>query len=93
MGAAKQRPPGRGKQQEMKRPFTTLFFTDARMGKHPVSWGAAKTFDGAKKSTVVRVLLGQYRCAVIIDRRLSQVLMKLRLVDKNIIIDREEGTP
>ena len=73
------------KARTFKRPFATYYYT-ASVSGDPAHQGAAKTEEGAKRSTVVRIILAQYVKAVILDRRGGTVLYTLRRTQGGIAI-------
>jgi hypothetical protein len=62
-----------------KRPFLTQYFTDSdASGKKPVSMGYAASVRGARKNMAVRIVLGQYGLAVVVERDGGEVLSLMR---------------
>jgi hypothetical protein len=63
----------------MKRPFVTQYFTESdASGKKPASMGYAASVRGARKNMAVRIVIGQYGLAVVIDRKSRDVLSAMR---------------
>jgi DNA-binding response OmpR family regulator len=61
----------------MKRPFVTQYFTETdASGKKPVSMGYAGSVRGARKNMAVRIVIGQYGLAVVLDRESHRVFRK-----------------
>ncbi len=64
--------------RNIKLPFQTLYF-DSDTGTKPISHGCAATEVGARRATLTRLgATGQYRRAIIIDRRNHKSLLRLR---------------
>jgi len=62
-----------------KRPFLTQYFTDSdASGKKPVSMGYAASVRGARKNMAVRIVLGQYGLAIVVERDGGEVLSVMR---------------
>ena len=62
-----------------KRPFLTQYFTDSdASGKKPASVGYAASVRGARKNMAVRIVLGQYGLAVVVERDTRDVLSTMR---------------
>lgn len=64
----------------MKRPYATHYFTSpgdkfAAFTAH----GACSSEQGAIRATVVRIFMGQYSKAVVVDRELEIVIYTIRL--------------
>jgi hypothetical protein len=63
----------------MKRPFVTQYFTESdASGKKPVSMGYAASVGGARKNMAVRIVIGQYGLAVVLDRESRDVISTMR---------------
>jgi len=63
----------------MKRPFVTQYFTESdASGKKPASMGYAASVGGARKNMAVRIVIGQYGLAVVLDRESRDVISTMR---------------
>lgn len=64
----------------MKRPYATHYYVRTN-DKDPsfTSRGAASTEHGAIRATVVRIFLGQYVKAIVVDRELGVPIYTIRL--------------
>lgn len=60
----------------MKRPYTTQYFAGNAL---VASQGAASSPEGAVRATVVRIFLGQYSKAVVVDRRSGAALYTVKI--------------
>ncbi len=78
---------------EFKRPFMTQYFTEPdASGKRPVSMGYAASVKGARRNMAVRLVLGQYGLAVVIDRDSHDVMSVMRRTKLGMTIkDTPEG--
>jgi len=64
---------------DTKRPFVTQYFTDSdASGKLPASIGYAASVRGARRNMAVRIVIGEYGLAVVLDRSSRQVLSVMR---------------
>jgi hypothetical protein len=71
----------------MKRPFVTQYFTETdASGKKPVSMGYAGSVRGARKNMAVRIVIGQYGLAVVLDRESRDVISTMRRTKTGISI-------
>jgi len=71
----------------MKRPFVTQYFTDSdASGKKPVSIGYAASVRGARRNMAVRIVIGQYGLAVVLDRQSRDVISTMRRTKTGITI-------
>jgi hypothetical protein len=71
----------------MKRPFITQYFTDSdASGKMPASTGYAASVRGARRNMAVRIVLGQYGLAVVVERDTRDVLSTMRRTKAGINI-------
>jgi hypothetical protein len=62
-----------------KRPFVTQYFTEPdSSGKTPASMGYAASVQGARRNMAVRIVMGQYGLAVVIDRDTRGVMGIMR---------------
>ena len=62
-----------------KRPFVTQYFTEPdASGKRPASIGYAASIKGARRNMAVRIVLGQYGLAVVVDRDTRGVMGVMR---------------
>jgi hypothetical protein len=62
-----------------KRPFVTQYFTEPdASGKTPSSMGYAASIKGARRNMAVRIVMGQYGLAVVIDRDTRGVMGIMR---------------
>jgi hypothetical protein len=63
----------------MKRPFITQYFLSPdASGKKPVSVGYAASITGARRNMAVRIVVGQYGLAVVLERDSHEVLSVMR---------------
>ena len=62
-----------------KRPFVTQYFIEPdASGKRPASMGYAASVQGARRNMAVRIVMGQYGLAVVIDRDTRGVMGIMR---------------
>ena len=62
-----------------KRPFVTQYFIEPdASGKTPSSMGYAASIKGARRNMAVRIVMGQYGLAVVIDRDTRGVMGIMR---------------
>lgn len=63
----------------MRRSYITQYFTDSdASGKKPVSMGYAASVKGARRNMAVRIVIGQYGLAVVVDRDSRDVISTMR---------------
>jgi hypothetical protein len=81
------------KTKPMKRPFATHYYSldEKRLTADYVSQGAASTPQGAIRATVVRIFMGEYAKAVVVDRRESIVLYTIRKVGDRLQVQYGSG--
>lgn len=70
-----------------KRPFITQYFSEPdASGKRPVSVGYAASIKGARRNMAVRIVMGQYGLAVVIDRDSRGVMGVMRRTKMGLTI-------
>ena len=81
------------KNASTKRPFVTQYFAESdASGKLPVSVGYAASIKGARRNMAVRLVLGEYGLAVVVDRASRDVMSVMRRTKLGMTIkDTPEG--
>ena len=70
-----------------KRPFITQYFSEPdASGKRPVSVGYAASIKGARRNMAVRIVMGQYGLAIVIDRDSRGVMGVMRRTKMGLTI-------
>ena len=70
-----------------KRPFVTQYFTEPdASGKRPVAMGYAASIKGARRNMAVRIVMGQYGLAVVVDRDSRDVMGVMRRTKTGLTI-------
>ncbi len=68
------------KPKPIKRPYSTSYFSTAEAKEADItSHGAASSDKGAIRASVVRIFMGEYRKALVHDRRTGDLLYTIRL--------------
>lgn len=63
----------------MKRPYITQYFIESdASGKKPASMGYAASVGGARRNMAVRIVVGQYGLAVVLNRDSREVISTMR---------------
>jgi hypothetical protein len=69
------------------RPYATYYYDGlSALLNDKAGHGAAKTLDGARRATVVRMMMWQYTKAIIVDRNRGQIVLCLKRHKKSITI-------
>ena len=70
----------------IKRRYATLYYTSVQDTKASdvVSHGAAASEQGSIRATVVRIFMGQYGKAIVVDRELNVPIYTIRLTSAGL---------